>query len=43
MNPTHEPDDLIDLGTASAETKGGPIGMEDYQGGRKPWPGLSDD
>jgi hypothetical protein len=36
-------DDLIDLGTASVETKGTPVGMDDSQGGKNPWPGLSDD
>lgn len=38
-----EPDDLIELGRASVETKGTPLGMDDSQGGKNPWPGLSDD
>lgn len=34
---------LINLGRATVETKGGPVGMDDYQGGRNPWPGLAAD
>jgi hypothetical protein len=30
MNPEHE-DDLVDLGSASSETKGGPMGFEDSE------------
>ena len=36
-------DDLIELGTASTDTKGTPIGMDDSQGGKYPWPGLSEE
>lgn len=32
---------LIELGRASLETKGGPAGMDDFQGGLYRWPGLS--
>ncbi|MGE5564481.1 MAG: benenodin family lasso peptide [Bacillota bacterium] len=35
--------DLIELGTASVETKGTPVGMDDSQGGKYPWSGLSDE
>ncbi|WP_156029804.1 benenodin family lasso peptide [Sphingomonas sp. URHD0057] len=31
MNRKHEHDELIDLGTASAETKGGPWGIDDHR------------
>jgi hypothetical protein len=33
--------DPIELGRASTETKGGPAGMDDFQGGLYRWPGLS--
>ena len=44
MNRKHLSDDLIDLGRASAETRGGPMGYEDQE--RTFWlhgTGLSDD
>ena len=31
MNREHREDDLIDLGSASVETKGGPMGYEDSE------------
>ena len=40
MNLELEHDDLIDLGTASVETRGGPVGMDDAQGGLEPVPGT---
>lgn len=43
MNRDLEPQDLIELGTASRATKGSAGGMEDSQGGHFGWPGLSDD
>jgi hypothetical protein len=43
MNRQAEQDDLIELGAASVETRGTPVGMDDSQAGRVPWPGLSDD
>ena len=43
MNRQDEQDDLIELGIASVETKGGDVGMDDSQAGRYPWPGLSDE
>ena len=43
MNLEREHDELIDLGPASGETRGGPVGMDDSQAGRNPWPGLSDE
>ena len=43
MNFQHELDDLIDLGSASLETKGAPVGMDDSQAGLYPWSGLSDE
>ncbi|HEV2595254.1 MAG TPA: benenodin family lasso peptide [Sphingomicrobium sp.] len=43
MNVELEHDDLIDLGTASVETRGSPVGMDDSQGGRNPFPGLSEE
>jgi hypothetical protein len=43
MNREHE-DDLIELGTATTETKGGPMGIEDQERTRWfPGLGLSDD
>ena len=42
MNPRDETD-VIDLGRATLETRGGPLGMDDTQVGRYPWPGLNDD
>lgn len=39
----HEPDDLIELGIASSETKGPSVGMDDTQGGLRLWEGLSDE
>lgn len=44
MNREHLQDDLIELGVATAETKGGPMGYEDSE--RTLWfhgVGLSDD
>lgn len=35
--------DLIELGKASLETRGGPIGMDDVQAGYFRWPALSRD
>ena len=35
--------ELIALGAASAVTRGTPVGMDDHQGGRYPWAGLSDE
>ena len=32
MNREPETDDLIELGVASQETKGGPWGVDDYRG-----------
>ncbi len=43
MNHEQELGDLIELGTASSETKGTPVGMDDSQGGHNPWEGLSDE
>jgi len=31
MNREHEHEDLIDLGAAIAETKGGPFGVDDHR------------
>jgi len=31
MNREHEHEDLIDLGAATAETKGGPFGVDDHR------------
>jgi hypothetical protein len=44
MNDEHHQDELINLGAASAETKGGPMGYEDSE--RTLWlhgAGLSED
>jgi len=38
-----EPDDLIELGAATAETRGPSVGMDDTQGGLRLWEGLSDE
>jgi len=35
--------DLIELGKASLETRGGPTGMDDVQAGYFRWPALSHD
>jgi len=43
MNREHENDDLIDLGAASAETKGTPFGADDFKGSLIPVSGLSDE
>lgn len=43
MNRLHEHDDLIDLGTASTETKGTPFGSDDHKVGLIPPAGLSDE
>ena len=40
MNREH---DLIDLGAASAETKGTPFGSDDHKAGLIPVAGLSDE
>jgi hypothetical protein len=42
MTPDNQTD-LIELGTASVETKGAPFGMDDTQAGRYQWPGLSEE
>ncbi len=31
MKPEHDRDDLIELGTASTDTRGGPWGVDDYR------------
>ncbi len=36
-------DDLIELGTATGETRGGAIGFVDSEGTLQPHPGLSAD
>ena len=43
MKRQSEQADLIELGAASLETRGTPVGMDDSQAGRYPWPGLSDE
>ena len=43
MKRQPEHDDLIELGVASLETRGTPVGMDNSQAGRYPWPGLSDE
>ncbi len=43
MNREHEDDDVIELGAASSQTKGPTVGMDDHQGGLRPWAGLSDE
>lgn len=43
MNSEQLQDDLIDLGVASEETKGGAIGSFDVEGTLRPSAGLSDD
>jgi hypothetical protein len=43
MNREHEHDDLIDLGPASIETKGGPRGKDDHFAGLVQIEGLSDE
>lgn len=42
MNSNEQHDDLIDLGTASAETFGTPVGIQDELGNQSP-AGLSND
>jgi hypothetical protein len=32
MNRQYDPEELIELGAASKETKGGPWGVDDYRG-----------
>lgn len=43
MNRTKDHEDLIDLGKASVETKGTPVGFEDTGGSLIPQAGLSDE
>lgn len=43
MSVQYEHDDLIDLGAASIQTKGNPVGMDDSEGGRNPFAGLGDE
>lgn len=43
MNREHEHDDLIDLGAASVETKGTPVGSPDFRGSLIPAAGLTDE
>ena len=43
MDREPENDDLVELGIASSETKGPTVGMDDSQGGLRPWAGLSDE
>jgi hypothetical protein len=43
MNSEHRHDDLIELGAATIETKGGPIGFVDQERTLQPAAGLSDD
>jgi len=44
MNREHEQEDLIDLGAASTETKGGPFGVDDHHASlMPPETGLSAD
>jgi hypothetical protein len=43
MNRERENDDLIELSTASGETRGPSVGMDDSQGGLRPYVGLSDE
>ena len=43
MNNERKPDDLIDLGVASSETKGPTFGRDDVLAGQIPAAGLSND
>jgi hypothetical protein len=43
MNGEHLQDELIELGVASIETKGGPIGFEDSEATLRVKTGLTDD
>ena len=43
MTREQEHDDLIDLGAASVETKGTPVGGPDLRGGLIPAAGLNDE
>lgn len=43
MTPEYEHDELIELGEASAETRGPTLGMDDSQGGLRLWEGLSEE
>jgi len=43
MNREYEYEDLIDLGAASAETKGPSVGHDDTNLGLIPFAGLSDE
>jgi hypothetical protein len=43
MDRDHQNDDLIDLGTASIETRGAIFGGDDLKGGLVHAPGLSDE
>ncbi len=39
----HLQDELIDLGAATTETRGGPWGTMDFETSLKPFAGLADD
>ncbi len=43
MNFEHEHDEVIELGTASIETRGPTVGKDDNQAGLIPFAGLSDE
>ena len=43
MNREYDHEDLIDLGRASVETKGTPVGKDDFHGGLIQQEGLSDE
>ena len=43
MNREQTREDLIELGTASIETKGPTVGRDDNQGGLIPFEGLGDE
>ena len=43
MNREREQEELIDLGAASVETKGTPVGRDDFHGGLIQREGLSDE
>jgi hypothetical protein len=43
MNREHSENEFIELGAATKETRGGPIGFVDAERTLQPYPGLSDD
>ena len=43
MDHEHDSDDVIDLGTASVDTKGSLATIDDEEGGFRPGLGISDD